>query len=74
MKSDQRWSFQVERQPRRDAVRRLRKAYQWLWQTGHLESVAIATEKRSEKTTHLGQSGILDQVHIVSFSHPLSRI
>lgn len=55
MKSDQRRSVQVERQPHHDAVRRLRKAYQRLWQTGHLESVAIATERRSEKTTHLGQ-------------------
>jgi hypothetical protein len=46
MKSDQQWSVRIERQPHRDAVRRLRKAYGRLWQ---MSQRAPATVKSNEK-------------------------
>ena len=46
MKSDQQWSVRIERQPHRDAVRRLRKAYGRLWQ---MSQRAPSTVKSNEK-------------------------
>ena len=47
MKSHQQRSVRIERQPHRDAVRRLRKAYGRLWQMSQL---APATAESNEKT------------------------
>jgi hypothetical protein len=44
MKKDPHWSVRVERQPHRDAVRRLRKAYEQLWQVQ--QSVWATAESR----------------------------
>jgi len=52
MKNEQRWSVRVQRQPHRDAVRRLRKAYERLWQMDHSGSVTVASEQQAEKAVH----------------------
>ena len=51
MKSDQRWSVRVERQPHRDAVRRLRKAYGRLWQMSQLAPATAESNEKTEKAT-----------------------
>jgi len=55
MKSDQQWFVRVERQPHRDAVRRLRKAYGLLWQMSKVTSSSIKSSKKTKKATHFVQ-------------------
>jgi len=49
MKSDQQWTARVERQPHRDAVRRLRKAYGLLWQISVLTSTTAHSNEKAKK-------------------------
>ena len=53
MKRAPRWSVRVERQPHRDAVRRLRKAYEQLWQ---LQQGARATGESKQGAEKAPQS------------------
>ena len=55
MKSDQQWFVRIERQPHRDAVRRLRKAYGRLWKMSRKTSVTIESDKKDNKTVHMIQ-------------------
>jgi len=55
MNSDQQWTVRVERQPHRDAVRRLRKAYGLLWQMSLLTSTTVESNEQVEKTKHFVQ-------------------
>jgi hypothetical protein len=55
MKSDQRWSVRVERQPHRDAVRRLRKAYGRLWQMSQLAPATAESNEKAEKVSDFVQ-------------------
>ncbi|HIE48094.1 TPA: hypothetical protein EYP84_04300 [Candidatus Bipolaricaulota bacterium] len=50
MKSDQQWTVHLERQPHRDAVRRLRKAYGLLWRMPLSTSTTAASHEQVEKT------------------------
>jgi hypothetical protein len=52
MKSDRQWFVRVERQPHRDAVRRLRKAYGKLWQ---LSEVTPSSTKSSRQAPDFAQ-------------------
>ena len=54
MKSKQQWSVRVERQPHRDAVRRLRKAYKVLWEMSSL-TVTHTESSEGEKATLFAQ-------------------
>lgn len=49
MKRDPRWSVRVEQQPHRDAVRRLRQAYEQLWQLQQAAGVTGESERGVEK-------------------------
>jgi hypothetical protein len=55
MNSDQQWTVRVERQPHRDAVRRLRKAYGLLWQMSLLTSTTAESNEKVEKTKYFVQ-------------------
>lgn len=55
MKNDQRWFIRIERQPHRDAVRRLRKAYGRLWKMSGRTSTAIESNEKDNKATNLIQ-------------------
>jgi len=55
MKSDQQWTVRVERQPHRDAVRRLRKAYGLLWQMSLLTSTTAESNEKVKKTKYFVQ-------------------
>jgi len=57
MKSDQRWTVRVERQPHRDAVRRLRKAYGSLWQMSALTSTTAQSNEKAEKAKYQTTTG-----------------
>lgn len=46
MKSSQQWFVRVERQPHRDAVRRLRQVYGRLWEMQRSTSTARPDHKR----------------------------
>jgi hypothetical protein len=48
MRNEQQWSIRIERQPHRDAVRRLRKAYQWLWKMSSSPSSTIESHQAKE--------------------------
>jgi hypothetical protein len=52
MKRDPRWSVRVEQQPHRDAVRRLRKAYEQLWQMQQTAWVTGESERGAKKAPH----------------------
>ncbi len=54
MKSDQQWFIRIERQPHRDAVRRLRKAYGRLWKMSSKTSTPIKSDEK-DKATNLIQ-------------------
>lgn len=54
MKSDQQWFIRIERQPHRDAVRRLRKAYGRLWKMTAKTSTIIESDEK-DKATNLIQ-------------------
>jgi len=54
MKSDRQWSVRIERQPHRDAVRRLRKAYKRLRQ---MSQSASSTAEGDEKAANVVQEG-----------------
>jgi len=49
MKSDQQWTVRLERQPHRDAVRRLRQACELLGQMSTWTSATAETDTRAEK-------------------------
>lgn len=49
MKSDQQWSVRIERQPHRDAVRRLRKAYGRLWQMSQRAPAPVKSNEKARK-------------------------
>ena len=51
MKDDQSWIVRLERQPHRDAVRRLRKAYGLVWQLSLSTSTAAAAHEPVAETT-----------------------
>jgi len=51
MKSDQQWTVRVERQPHRDAVRRLRQAYALLWRVSLLTSTTVEADTQAEKVS-----------------------
>ena len=55
MKSDQQWFVRVKRQPHRDAVRRLRKAYGLLWQMSKVTPSSTKSSKKAKKATHFAQ-------------------
>jgi hypothetical protein len=55
MKSDQQWSIRIERQPHRDAVRRLRKAYGRLWKMSPKTSSTIESDEKDKKASNLIQ-------------------
>lgn len=55
MESDQQWFVRVERQPHRDAVRRLRKAYGLLWQMSKMAPVSTKSSKKATKATYFAQ-------------------
>lgn len=55
MRSDQQWTVRIERQPHRDAVRRLRKAYGLLWQMSQPTSTTSEANEKLEKTQHFVQ-------------------
>ena len=55
MKSDQQWFIRIERQPHRDAVRRLRKAYGRLWKMSSKASIPIESDEKDKKATNLVQ-------------------
>jgi len=55
MKSDQQWTVRVERQPHRDAVRRLRKVYGLLWQMSLLTSTTVESNEKVEETKYFVQ-------------------
>jgi hypothetical protein len=55
MKSDRQWFIRIERQPHRDAVRRLRKAYGRLWEMFPKASTTIESDEKDKKTTKLIQ-------------------
>ena len=55
MTSDQQWTVRVERQPHRDAVRRLRKAYGLLWQMSLLTSTTAESNEKVKKTKYFVQ-------------------
>lgn len=48
---EQRWSVRIERQPHRDAVRRLRKAYRRLWEMERSPSTT-AQSVQQDKRAH----------------------
>jgi len=50
MKSDQPWTVRLERQPHRDAVRRLRKAYGLLWRMSLSTFITAASHEQVGKT------------------------
>ena len=51
MKSNQQWSVRIERQPHRDAVRRLRKAYGRLWQMSQLAPATAESNEKAKKVS-----------------------
>lgn len=55
MKSDRPWTVRLERQPHRDAVRRLRQAYTLLWQMARLTTTSAASDEPMERTTPVVQ-------------------
>lgn len=55
MKSDHKWFVRVERQPHRDAMRRLRKVYGLLWQMSPLTLNPTESSERATKATPLAQ-------------------
>lgn len=55
MESDQQWFVRVERQPHRDAVRRLRKVYGLLWQMSKLTLNPTESSEKAKKATHFAQ-------------------
>jgi hypothetical protein len=55
MKRDQQWTVRTERQPHRDAVRRLRKAYGQLYWMNRSTLVATKSEQKAEKAAQLVQ-------------------
>lgn len=55
MKSDQQWFVRVERRPHRDAVRRLRKVYELLWQMSKSTLNPIKSSKKAKEATHFAQ-------------------
>jgi hypothetical protein len=55
MNSDQQWTVRVERQPHRDAVRRLRKAYGLLWQMSLLTLTTAESNEKIEKAKYFVQ-------------------
>jgi len=55
MKSDSQWTVRLERQPHRDAVRRLRQAYVLLWQRVPLRSAPAETDIRAARAPGMVQ-------------------
>lgn len=55
MGNDQQWTVCVERQPHRDAVRRLRKACGLLWQMSLLTLTTAESNEEVEKTKYFVQ-------------------
>ena len=55
MKSEQPWTVRLERQPHRDAVRRLRQAYALLWQMARSTATPAAADEPMERTTSVVQ-------------------
>lgn len=55
MRRDRRWTVRIERQPHRDAVRRLRKAYGQLYWMHRSTLVATKSEQKVEKAAQLVQ-------------------
>ena len=55
MKNDRQWFIRIEREPHRDAVRRLRKAYGRLWKMSARTSTAIESNEKDNKATNLIQ-------------------
>lgn len=49
MKRDRRWAVRIERQPHRDAVRRLRKAYGQLYWMNRSTLVTTRSGQKAEK-------------------------
>jgi len=49
MRSEQKWTVRVERQPHRDAVRRLRQAYALLWRVSPLTSTTAEPDTGDKK-------------------------
>lgn len=52
MASATQWSVRIERQPHRDAVRRLRKAYKLLWQISESTSTMVESDRKAEKASY----------------------
>lgn len=50
MKSDQQWLVRVERQPHRDAVQRLRKAYGLLWPMSQMTPSSTESSEKAKET------------------------
>ncbi|GIV82448.1 hypothetical protein RY27_11840 [Litorilinea aerophila] len=55
MKKEQGWTVRLERRPHRDAVRRLRKAYELLWQMPRSGAPSAASDSPIERTKLLVQ-------------------
>ena len=55
MKSDQQWFVRVERQPHRDAVRRLRKVYGLLWQMSEMTLSPTESSEKAKEATNFAQ-------------------
>jgi len=55
MRQAKEWSVRIERQPHRDAVRRLREAYRKLWEMNKLTSAPATANEEADQANQVVQ-------------------